>query len=177
MEHDLLTGLGVDIVEVTRMERILSRTPSFKKRVFSDAEQAYCNKKHKPFIHYAMRFAAKEAVLKALGTGFSRGIKPTDIEVVHDEAGRPQVKLYGRAKEISDASGVLQVHISLSRTRDTAVANAVAVTEASRRKVKDEGPSAKEEIAAAFKELRSMLDNMDDDVEAGAANSEESEQE
>ena len=67
-------GLGVDIVEIARMRRILERTPRFRERVFSEEERAYCDATANPETHYATRFAAKEAVVKALGTGFSRGI-------------------------------------------------------------------------------------------------------
>ena len=74
-------GLGVDIVEIERMRRILERTPSFARKVFSEAERAYCDGKAQPEVHYATRFAAKEAVVKALGTGFSEGIGVRDIEV------------------------------------------------------------------------------------------------
>ena len=73
-------GLGVDIVEIERMRRILDRTPSFAHKVFTDAEQDYCNRKGNPATHYAARFAAKEAVCKALGTGIlASGIGMRDV--------------------------------------------------------------------------------------------------
>ena len=77
-------GLGVDIVEIARMRRILERTPSFREKVFSEEERSYCESTANPEVHYATRFAAKEAVLKALGTGFSRGIAN------HDGGSAPQ---------------------------------------------------------------------------------------
>ena len=92
-------GLGVDIVEIERMRRILARTPSFARKVFSEAERAYCDAKANPEVHYATRFAAKEAVVKALGTGFSEGIGVRDIEVRRTTKGRPYVVLTGRARE------------------------------------------------------------------------------
>ena len=83
-------GLGVDIVEIERMRRILDRTPSFAHKVFTDAEQDYCNRKGNPATHYAARFAAKEAVCKALGTGIlASGIGMRDVEVVRDSHGKP----------------------------------------------------------------------------------------
>lgn len=157
---DSVAGLGVDIVEIARMEEILTRTPSFPKRVFTQAEQDYCEAHHKPAVHYATHFAAKEAVLKALGTGFGYGIGLTDVEVTHNEKGAPQAILHGRAKEIAAEQGVLEMHISLSRTHGTAVANAIAINEASKvRKEKQHGP--REELAASFKELRGMLDELE----------------
>ena len=99
-------GLGVDIVEIERMKRILARTPSFRTRMFSEDERAYCDAKATPEVHYATRFAAKEAVLKALGTGFTRGINPRDIEVKRTSKGRPYVSLTGRAREVAHEAGV-----------------------------------------------------------------------
>ena len=96
-------GLGVDIVEIDRMRTILARTPSFREKVFSDAERAYCDATANPAVHYATRFAAKEAVVKALGTGFSEGV------------------------------GVRELPISLSYTHTEAVACAMAITEESAR--------------------------------------------
>lgn len=91
-------GLGVDIVEIERMRRILDRTPSFAHKVFTDAEQDYCNRKGNPATHYAARFAAKEAVCKALGTGIlASGIGMRDVEVVRDSHGKPAIALHGAA--------------------------------------------------------------------------------
>ena len=102
-------SIGVDIVEIERMRAILERTPRFKTRIFSEDEQAYCNKKARPECHYATRFAAKEAVLKALGTGFSEGIGPRDVEVVITAKGKPQVKLYRRAEEKAAELGIKDI--------------------------------------------------------------------
>lgn len=154
------TGLGVDIVEIARMEQILQRSPGFAARVFSEAERAYCESRHKPAVHYATHFAAKEAVLKALGTGFSQGIGFTDVEVSHDANGRPVALLHGRAAQVADELGVIELPLSLSRTSDTAVANAIAVTSASRPPA-EEKHSPRQELAERFKELRGMLDDMD----------------
>ena len=157
------TGLGVDIVEIERMEQILQRSPAFAARVFSEEERAYCERHHKPAVHYATHFAAKEAVLKALGTGFSQGIKFTDVEVGHDKNGRPVAVLHGRAAEIAAERGILELPLSLSRTSDTAVANAIAVT-ASSKPVVEEKVSPRQELATRFKELRGMLDDLDAQV-------------
>lgn len=152
-------GLGVDIVEIERMRTILDRTPSFAERVFSPEECAYCLAKSNPAAHFALRFAAKEAVVKALGTGFSDGINVRDIEVVRTKGGKPVAKLSGRAFEIAQEQGVRDLPISLSYTHSDAVACAMAVTEASARAVeKRKDPT--EELARQFKEVRGMLDEL-----------------
>ena len=164
-----VAGLGVDIVEIERVERVLERTPRFKERVYTESERAYCERSHRPGAHYATHFAAKEAVSKALGTGFSAGIDLTDIEVGHDDRGRPVVQLHGAAQCIAEAQGVIEVRISLSRTHGTAVANAIAITHEAQPK-REEKPSRRDDIALAFKELRGMLDELDEvqDASEGA---------
>ena len=127
---DGAVGLGVDIVDIARMKRILERTPSFARKVYSDEERAYCLDKATPEVHFATRFAAKEAVVKALGTGFSGGIGVRDIEVRRTSKGRPNVVLSGRAKEVARELGVRELPISLSYTHTEAVACAMAITEA-----------------------------------------------
>ena len=157
----MVVGLGVDIVEIDRMRRALARRSRMKQRLFSEEEQWYCEHKAQPEIHYALRFAAKEAVLKALGTGFS-GMRFLDVEVARDEKGRPYPKLYGAAKEYADKMGIVEMHLSLSYTQTTAVASAVALTEEARPKAKGK-PSTREELAREFKELRALLDGLDDE--------------
>ena len=152
-----ITGLGVDIVEIERMRQALERRPAMKERLFSEAERAYCDARNKPEIHYAMRFAAKEAVLKALGTGF-RGMRFCDVEVDRDSNGRPVPRLSGRAREVADERGVVEMHLSLSFTHSTAVASAVAITHAGRPKPKVSPPDPLAGVAASFKEVRSLLD-------------------
>lgn len=153
-------GLGVDIVEIERMRRILARTPSFARKVFSEAERAYCDGKANPEVHYATRFAAKEAVVKALGTGFSEGIGVRDIEVRRTTKGRPYVVLTGRAREVAREQGVREMPLSLSFTHTEAVACAMAITEdavsAAKKRV-----DPMDELARQFKEARSMLDDLD----------------
>ena len=157
------------------MQRVLARTPRFKMRVYTDGEQAYCDGfKKKAHLHYATHFAAKEAVAKALGTGFGQGVAPRDIEVVHEEGGRPRAVLHGKAFELAQKQGVTEVHLSLSRTHETAVANALAATEETRPQPKEEaGPSPREELAAEFKRLRGMLDNLEEALAVGVADFED----
>ncbi|RDB63419.1 holo-[acyl-carrier-protein] synthase [Gordonibacter sp. 28C] len=141
------------------MKAILARTPSFATRVFSDDERAYCESTTSPEVHFATRFAAKEAVVKALGTGFSRGIGVRDIEVRRNAKGRPYVVLSGRAKEIAREQGVRELPVSLSFTHTEAVACAMAITEDSLRAA-EKRVDPMEELSKQFKEARSMLDEI-----------------
>lgn len=159
MERNDQVGLGIDVVEIERVKAILARTPAFAERTFSEDERAYCDSKATPEIHYATRFAAKEAVLKALGTGFSRGIRPRDVEVRRTSKGRPYAVLHGRAREIAAEMGVRELPISLSYTHSEAVACAMAITEDSVRAAEERvDPMA--ELAQQFKEARGMLDDI-----------------
>lgn len=162
-------GLGVDIVEISRIREILRRTPSFRTRVFSADEQEYCNATAIPEVHYATRFAAKEAVVKALGTGFSQGIGVRDIEVRRTTKGRPYVVLSGRAQEVANDQGVREIPLSLSYTHTDAVACAMAIAEDSVRAA-EQRVNPMEELAKQFKEARALLDELDaPQVDAAAA--------
>ena len=156
----MAAGSGVDMLEIARMERVIKRRPSFLKRVFTDEERAYCDSFARPAEHYAARFAAREAVLKALGTGFSQGIGVKDVSVKNDESGRPLAVLTGRAKEVARERGVQEIALSLSHTQEVAVANAVAVTEEARPKV-DERPDPAQELLASFKAARTVIDELE----------------
>jgi len=151
-------GLGVDIVEIDRMKAALERTPRLKDRIFSEEERWYCEHKARPEVHYALRFAAKEAVLKALGTGFS-GMRFRDVEVLREGTGRPVPRLSGKAAERAEQLGVIEMHLSLSFTHSTAVASAVAIT-AEARPAKDERVDPRAQLAADFKEARALLDDI-----------------
>jgi holo-[acyl-carrier protein] synthase len=153
----MITGLGVDIVEIDRMAAALERHPRMRERLFSKAERDYCEGRNRPEIHYALRFAAKEAVLKALGTGFS-GMKFTDVEVLRDAGGRPTPQLSGRAAEVAEEIGVRELHLSLSYTHTTAVASAVAIT---REPEPDAGREALKRRSAAFRDARSLVEDLD----------------
>ena len=163
-------GLGVDIVSIERMRKILKRTPSFSRRVFSEAERAYCDAKAQPEVHYATRFAAKEAVVKALGTGFSEGIGVRDIEVRRTSKGRPYVVLIGRARQVARDQGVDEIPISLSFTHTDAVACAMAITADSLAAAKKR-VDPMEELARQFKDARAMLDDLPAQSTASPASS------
>ena len=156
----MTVGLGVDIVEIERMQKILLATPSFETKVFTEAEQAYCRSKAHPATHFAARFAAKEAVCKALGTGIMvHGMHPRLVEVVRDHRGKPAIKLHGKAEEVAREQGVLDIPLSLTYTHSVAVANAVAITEASKLE-REQRRDVKAELAEQFKEVRGMLDDL-----------------
>ena len=155
-----LAGIGVDMLEISRMEKALERRPNFAARVFTKEERTYCERMGRPAQHYAARFAAREAVLKALGTGFSAGIGLADVSVHTGEAGRPEVVLAGRAREVAAEQGVREVALSLTHTHDVAVASAVAMTD-DVRPHQDEAPNPKDELRSSFKEARAVLDELE----------------
>jgi holo-[acyl-carrier protein] synthase len=154
-----VAGLGVDIIEIERMEKALVRTPRIATRIFSERERSYAQGKARPAVHFALFFAAKEAVLKALGTGFA-GMAFTDVEVDHDRFGRPIPLLHGHAQEIAEAQGVVEIQLSLSYTHTVGVASAVAIKEQDRPH-KDEKVDPRVELTRQFKEMRALLDDMD----------------
>ena len=152
-------GLGVDLVEIERMRKICARTPSFTRKLFSDAEVKYCNAKNDPIPHFAVRFAAKEAVLKALGTGFSKGIGYRDVEVKNDRNSAPIVELSGIAKKIADEKGIVEIPISLSHTDKDAVCCAIAITKKSIEE-RQNSKNTVDELTRQFKDLRLSLDDI-----------------
>ena len=116
-------SVGIDLVDIARIQRAVERRGErFLKRIFTERERAYCRKKRNEYGSLAARFAAKEAVFKAIGTGWSMGVKWTDVEVVNDVLGKPEVILRGKVKEIV---GARTVAISLTHTREYAQAVAV----------------------------------------------------
>jgi holo-[acyl-carrier protein] synthase len=125
VEVDLI-GIGVDLVEVDRMRRTLARTPALVERLFTDAERAYCERRRDPTERFAARFAAKEAVMKALGVGLG-AVGWHEVEVVRAESGRPSLALTGRAADLAAELGVVRWHLTMSHT--SRVAEAIAVAE------------------------------------------------
>ncbi|WP_100524847.1 holo-ACP synthase [Mycobacteroides abscessus] len=117
----------MDLVEVARVEELMTSQPELRERVFTVRELAYCYRHRRAGEHLAGRWAAKEAVLKSLGTGMGAGMEWTDIEVINDRRGRPTVRLYGEAEAAARSLDVQHIDISLSHTAGLAVAHAVAV--------------------------------------------------
>src|ERR1700709_1357011 len=124
-----ILGHGIDIVETARIAKLLEEHGTrFLDRVYTPGEQAYANHSQKRRIeHYAGRFAAKEAVLKVLGTGWRGGIAWTDIEVVKEPSGQPQVKLTGECARIARELGILRWHLSISHIETHATASAIGM--------------------------------------------------
>ena len=122
----MIVGLGIDISEVDRIETaILRRGERFLNRVFTPAEIAYCEKYKNRFERYAGRFAAKEAGMKALGTGWRRGVRWVDFEVIRLASGRPTLELRGRAQELAARLGVTRISLSITHSANTALAQVI----------------------------------------------------
>ncbi len=124
-----ILGLGTDIVETVRIEEMMGRHGGrFLDRVFSADEQRYCASMNAPARCYAVRFAAKEAVSKAFGTGIGAELGWLDIAIERDAAGKPSVRLLGAGAETAERLGITEVLISLSHSEHYAVAQAIAVS-------------------------------------------------
>lgn len=123
-----ILGIGTDIVEVVRIGQMIERHGEvFLQRVYTEDEIRYCQRRKEYTQHFAGRWAAKEAVMKTLGTGWSKGISWRDIEVRTSKSGRPSIQLKGAAREIADQLGIGEVMISISHCRAYATATAIAV--------------------------------------------------
>jgi holo-[acyl-carrier protein] synthase len=121
---------GIDLVDFPRIKKMVkTHRDRFLDRVFTDSEQKYADENKNRIEKLAGRFAAKEAVLKLLGTGWRGKIKWTDIEVVNNSYGQPKVKLYGQVKKIADKMKIKQISISITHTANFAIASAVAIAE------------------------------------------------
>jgi holo-[acyl-carrier protein] synthase len=122
----VIVSIGIDIIEVRRVREVLKRTPSFAERVFTEAERAYCDSRGVVAPqHYAARFAAKEAALKALQTGWRGGISWHDVEIAAHDSGAPYLVLHGVAKDLMENSGASKAHLSMSHTAEHAIAEVV----------------------------------------------------
>ena len=120
-------GLGIDLVEIDRIRGLLTNHGErFKERTFTAGEIAYCDSCADSAMHYAARFAAKEAAAKAIGTGlWAQGVDWKDIEVVREASGRPTLLLHGGAKTHADKQGITSMLISLTHTRELAIAQVI----------------------------------------------------
>ena len=118
----MIVGIGTDIVKIDRIRRLLERYPGFKDKVFRAGEISYCGGQSNPEQSYAARFAAKEALMKALGTGWDGRINWLDIEVIQAGRSRPEIQAHGATKETLDRLGVSGIHLSLSHEKEYALA-------------------------------------------------------
>lgn len=122
----MIFGNGIDIVAISRFERFVAENNvPLLERLFTLHEREYCAARKRCAQHYALRFAAKEAFLKALGTGLRDGISWHDVEVVNDHLGKPELRLYGRARELFDGHGLRRHFLSLSHDGDVAAASVI----------------------------------------------------
>jgi holo-[acyl-carrier protein] synthase len=122
----MIVGLGIDVAEVKRIGAVIeSQKERFLRRVYTPDEVAYCEQFRNRYERYAGRFAVKEAAMKALGTGWSRGVRWVDVEVVRQRGGRPMLALKGKAKIIADALGVKNIVVSITHTAEQAFAQVI----------------------------------------------------
>ena len=122
----MIMGSGVDIVEVVRIKKALRKWgKDFVNKVFTEKELAYSHKKRYAYQHLAARFATKEAVLKAFGGGWLRSLPWKDVEIVNDKKGKPSVILHGEAKHLKRKRKIKSIVISISHTKNYAVASAI----------------------------------------------------
>jgi holo-[acyl-carrier protein] synthase len=123
-----ILALGLDLTQIERVQAAFDRHGErFLARVFTDGERAYCDRRKQRIVHYAGRFAVKEAVMKVLGTGWARGVRWRDIEVQRRSGSAPELVLHGGAAELAREKGIARIHITI--THDGGLAAAVAVAE------------------------------------------------
>lgn len=124
----IIYGIGIDVVEVDRIEAAIAKQGDlFLDRLFTEKEREYCSRQRRPALHYAARFAAKEAVSKALGTGIGKSAGWLEMEVQRGESGAPTMLFSGNAAAFLEAQGIAMVQVSLSHAKEYAAANAVAL--------------------------------------------------
>lgn len=123
----MISGIGQDIIEVERVARKIGKEKGFREMVFSKNEIAYCESKTNKYEHYAARFAAKEAFFKAIGTGWKNGTAFNEVEVFHEDQGRPGLTLLGNTAKTLSSIDTRKIFVSISHLRD--LASAVVVIE------------------------------------------------
>ena len=122
----MIIGIGVDLVEIARFRNVIDRLKDrFILRIFTPEEQRFCNEHRDPVPHFAVRFAAKEALFKALGTGWAKGVTWLDVEVLRERQDAPTIVLHGEALKLSAAMSVQKVHLSLSHSDNWAIATVI----------------------------------------------------
>jgi len=120
----MIVGIGTDLIEVKRIEKSV-QNPAFLNKIFSDREQEICKKKQSNVQSLAARFAAKESFMKALGTGWSKGIKFNEIEILNDDIGKPKIYLKGNAKKKVEKFGINKIFVTLSHLKEIATATVI----------------------------------------------------
>jgi len=125
----LIAGTGIDIIEVDRIQKVMERDIGFREKIFTPGEIAYCESKKNKYQHYAARFSAKEAFMKAIGTGWRFGIRFAEIDIVHDDLGRPYIRIYGKANDLLADLQITKIHVSLSHLKELATAIVIIESE------------------------------------------------
>jgi holo-[acyl-carrier protein] synthase len=118
----MIYGIGTDIIEVSRIHAVMEKDIGFREKIFTFGEITYCETKKHKYENYAARFSAKEAFMKAIGTGWRFGIRFADIEVYHDGFGKPLIRLSGKAEELGKIERISKIHVSLSHVKEMAIA-------------------------------------------------------
>jgi holo-[acyl-carrier protein] synthase len=122
----MIVAIGIDLVEISRIEQVFARRGDrFRTRVFTEMESSYCEARASKFASYAVRFAAKEAAMKAIGTGWADAVGWKEIEVVNAANGKPTLRLHGRALEFMLQLGASRAHVSLTHSGDLAIAEVI----------------------------------------------------
>lgn len=121
----MIIGIGTDLIETSRVKGAINRRKGFLTRVFTQEEQDYCFSRDNPWPSFAVRFAAKEAVMKSLGVGFSQ-CSFNEIEIIKTDGGKPLIRLYGKALTIANSKGINYWHVSLSHNKTQSLAFVVA---------------------------------------------------
>lgn len=121
----MIFGIGVDMIETDRVGEKIARENGFREYIFTPSEINYCEGKTQKSEHYAARFAAKEALLKALGTGFPGGIALNEIEIIHDDAGKPEFMFFNESANLIESKNFTRIHLSISHLKHIACAMVV----------------------------------------------------
>jgi holo-[acyl-carrier protein] synthase len=124
----MIFGTGIDIIDIERVRKVYDNHPAFKHKIFTDREIAYCESKADPGMSYAVRFAAKEAFMKALGTGWNHEVSWVEIEIVSSDNGKPLLEISGHTNEKLTSLKISACHLSLSHEKGFAVANVILET-------------------------------------------------
>lgn len=123
-----LYGIGIDVVEVDRIKSSIDQFgEQFLSRIFTPLEREYCERQKQQELNFAARFAAKEAIAKALGTGIGKSVSWQDMEIIRKESGEPDVKLTGKAEALAEEINLAQIKVSLTHAKHYAAANAVVM--------------------------------------------------
>jgi len=118
----MIAGIGIDIIEVARIKRVLEKNPAFRQKVFTNQEIDYCESKADPGMSYAVRFAAKEAFMKALGTGWNHEVSWVEIETIISKESSPELRIHGITKTALTKRNITSLFLTLSHEKEYAVA-------------------------------------------------------